>query len=75
MGRDRSSRNAPVIEKPVPEKPTTVSFLEWFIEKSERSEELRPHHMDAVKAYFAGQGLKNEEPAKSFDEALKRYGI
>jgi hypothetical protein len=71
MGKERSGRTQetpsaqPTIEK--------VSFLEWFVEATQKHEELKPHHMSALRTFFSD--LSDREPAAAYDEALKRYGI
>lgn len=54
---------------------TKVKFLVWFSEALERFEDLKPHHMSAVKVYFSEIGLNDPDTPSAFDEGLFKFGF
>lgn len=53
-----------------------VTFTAWFQMKIGKGHKaLRPHHREAVEAFFKAKGLKEQEQADSFDEMLQVYGL
>lgn len=74
MGKERTNRTSKPIE--ASEKaPETIGFLEWFVSAVDRNPELKPHHMQAVRAYLASLGLGERETADRYDDGLKKYGF
>lgn len=59
------------LEKPGEDK---VRFLVWFSKALETCEEMKPHHMSAIQAFFKDLGLAEHEVPSVFEEGLIKFG-
>lgn len=60
-----------VLEKPGEDK---VKFLVWFSKALEGCEEMKPHHMSAIQAFFRDLGLADCEQPNTFEDGLNKFG-
>lgn len=90
MARDRKDKRffkkaelvEPMIEEPVEQKEASenkpenkVKFLVWFSGALSRFEGLKPHHMSAIKTYFAVTLKMGElDTEDEFDKGLEKFG-
>jgi hypothetical protein len=51
----------------------TIKFGTWFVVKSLEDSRLKAHRGEEVRAYMAGRGLSDTEPAWRYEAALRTY--
>lgn len=56
-----------------PEPVKKITFKAWFINKLGNDRRLKQHHFDQIHIFMAGLNLKDEEPAKAYEDGLKVY--
>jgi len=83
--RYQDARKAPVQEAPKPiaaapapllapaVQPMKLDFDAWWAMNEKKIPSQ--HHKEIIKAEFRARGLSLKEPAQSYNEALKKYGV
>jgi len=61
------------IELPEPSE-DKIKFLVWFSKALESWKQMKPHHMNAIQAFFKNIGLSDSETPSTYEDGLKKFG-